>query len=588
MSQLNALNQDDNQLQVETYEFEPIKGYPRLHWKGKRPFRSTNYYPAQLKESYCEPVDEWMNEIYWGDNLHVMSHLLKKYRGKIKLIYIDPPFDSKANYKKKISRQSEKIQNEYSGFEEKQYNDIWTNDEYLQFIYERFIILRELLSSEGSIFIHCDWHKSHYLRCILDEIFGGDHFINEIIWYYPDNFQGNVHGFATNHNNIFWYSKTEIYTTNKVFIELDKPVKRDKRIWSKKEQKLVAARDEKGNIVYETFTHKKADDVWVIGQSSITKSRSKEYLGYPTQKPEALLERIIQASSNPGDLIFDCFMGCGTTQAVAMKLGRRFIGADINAGAIQTTVKRLINVAQELKSKADSKYYTGFSVYNVHYYDIFRNELEARDLIIKALEIQPLNSGSYFDGTKDEYKVKIMPINRIATRKDVTDLVNNLEYKSYEKIKTENPLKTVDNIMLVCMGHEPDITAHFKKETEKYRINLKVYDILRDGSHLTFKYDNEAKIEIKNNILEIKQFYPRMLLQKLKQQNETVSDFRELVESVMIDPYYDGSVFSPTIIDIPDKRDFIHCKYKLPADHGTVAVKITDLLSETCMEVING
>jgi len=99
MSQLNALQQDDNQLQVETYEFEPIKGYPRLHWKGKRPFRSTHYYPAQLKESYGEPVDGWMNEIYRGDNLQVMSHLLKKYRGKIKLIYIDPPFDSKADYK---------------------------------------------------------------------------------------------------------------------------------------------------------------------------------------------------------------------------------------------------------------------------------------------------------------------------------------------------------------------------------------------------------------------------------------------------------------------------------------------------------
>ena len=115
-----------------------------------------------------------------------------------------------------------------------------------------------------------------------------------------------------------------------------------------------------------------------------------------------------------------------------------------------------------------------------------------------------------------------------------------------------------------------------------------MYDILRDGAHLTFKYPSESNIEIENHTLEIKQFYPRMLLQKLKQQNETVSDFRELVESVMIDPYYDGSVFSPTIIDIPDKRELIQCKYALPADHGKVAVKITDLLSETLMEVING
>jgi site-specific DNA-methyltransferase (adenine-specific)/adenine-specific DNA-methyltransferase len=274
-------------------------------------------------------------------------------------------------------------------------------------------------------------------------------------------------------------------------------------------------------------------------------------------------------------------MGCGTTQAVAMKLGRRFIGADINAGAIQTTIKRLINTADELKSKSDKKYYTGFSVYNVNQYDIFRNELEAKDLIIEALGIERLNSGSIFDGTKDEFKVKIMPINRIATRKDVSDLVNNLDYKNFEKSKLENPMKLVDNIMLVCMGHEPELAAHFEKETMKYKIKLKVYDILKDGSHLTFKRDSEATIEIKNNILEIKQFYPTMLLEKLRKQNESVTEYRELVESVMIDPHYDGAVFTPTIKDIPGKHEFIKGRYELPADHGRVAIKITDLLSET-------
>lgn len=116
------------------FEYEPIQGFPELRWRGKRPFRSTQYYPAQLKETHREAVDGWLNRIYWGDNLQVMSHLLKEFRGKVKLIYIDPPFDSKANYKKTIKLRGEEVNNDYTAFEEKQYTDIWTNDEYLQFM----------------------------------------------------------------------------------------------------------------------------------------------------------------------------------------------------------------------------------------------------------------------------------------------------------------------------------------------------------------------------------------------------------------------------------------------------------------------
>lgn len=136
------------------YKFEvrePIKGFPELRWTGKRPFKSTMYYPAQLKESYGTDVDGWMNKIFWGDNLQVMSHLLKQFRGKIDLIYIDPPFDSKADYKKKITVKGKTVTSDSLAFEEKQYGDIWTNDEFLQFMYERLILIRELLSEEGSL-----------------------------------------------------------------------------------------------------------------------------------------------------------------------------------------------------------------------------------------------------------------------------------------------------------------------------------------------------------------------------------------------------------------------------------------------------
>src|ERR1044072_2499297 len=128
---------------VEEYKFEPIKVYPMLHWKGKPPFESTQFYPAQLKESYGSEANGWFNRIYWGDNLQVMSHLLKEFRGSIDLIYIDPPFDSKADYKKKIQLRGKAVDNDLNAFEEKQYKDIWTNDEYLQFMYERLILMRE-------------------------------------------------------------------------------------------------------------------------------------------------------------------------------------------------------------------------------------------------------------------------------------------------------------------------------------------------------------------------------------------------------------------------------------------------------------
>lgn len=151
----------------ELFEFaaEPvIKGYPELRWTGKRPYRSTQYYPAQLKESFGEPKDGWMNKIFWGDNLQVMSHLLKEYRGKVDLIYIDPPFDSKADYKKKIKLRGKNVTGDAMAFEEKQYGDIWSSDEYLQFMYERLVLLRELLTDSGCIYLHCDHRKVSILN----------------------------------------------------------------------------------------------------------------------------------------------------------------------------------------------------------------------------------------------------------------------------------------------------------------------------------------------------------------------------------------------------------------------------------------
>lgn len=599
---------------VEKYEFEPIKGYPMLNWRGKRPFTSTQYYPAQLKEIHGEEVDGWRNKIYWGDNLQVMSHLLKEFRAKVNLIYIDPPFDSKIEYKKTIKANSQSTETAYTAFEEKQYTDVWTNDEYLQFIYERAILMRELLSDDGVFCLHCDWHKSHYLRALLDEVFGVGAFQNEIVWHYYNKMQGNINRFASDHDVILVYSKSSKFQFNKLREKREKPVQQIKRVWDKATQSLVNAKDENGNVIYINSTHKTIDDVWRLPM--LQPADRAEVVGYPTQKPETLLERIILAYSNPGDIVFDCFMGSGTTQAVSSKYGRRYIGNDINLASVQTTSKRLLRIHDEMvdgnyqptiknglrddddiqasieeegeEAAGDwtavfkvPKVYPGFEVYTVNHYDIFRNPVQAKELLIEALEVQKLEFSTVFDGERDGRMVKIMPVNRIATRADLNELIAGFDYKSWERKQNESPNRPVERITLVCMGHEPDLAAQLELAAEPFKIDVEVVDILRDKADLEFKRDSQAKVAIKNGGLVIEKFYPMNLLQKLSLQKEAVDDWKELVESVLIDWNYDGAVLQPAVADIPGRNEIVKGTYAIPADAGTIRVKITDLLSES-------
>lgn len=592
--------------QLELFEFNKpvIKGYPELRWTGKRPYTSTQFYPAQLNETYGEPdANGWLNKIFWGDNLQVMSHLLKNYRGQIDLIYIDPPFDSKADYKKKIKLKGKEVLNDSTAFEEKQYGDIWTNDEYLQFMYERLVLLRELLSETGTIYLHSDYHKSHHLRCIMDEVFGNQNFRNEIVWHYK-TYQGQVSAyFPRKHDTILIYSKTDTY-----YFKLLKDSDPDKTIdftrWKaylNENNEITGAnypsqdsrfmgyykrfikenhRNPGANDVILKIEGNTIDSVWEI--KAIDPKNAIERLGYPTQKPEALIERVIEASSKPGDLVFDCFMGSGTTQAVAMKLGRRFIGADINLGAIQTTTKRLLQIMKESDNGsllAEKK--TGFEVFNVNNYDFFRNPIEARDLLIEALGIQKFASSNVFDGELDGRHVKILSVNRIATKADLSELVANLPYKAYEKTKDETPNDPVDRITLVCMGHEPDLKASLQQMVGIYKLDIEVVDILRDKKDLEFKRDSQAEAVLKHDKVIIKNFYPMNLLQKLSLQKENVDEWRQLVDSIMVDYNYDGNILNPQIIDIPDKNNLVKGEYKIPSDHGVLRVKITDLLSES-------
>lgn len=618
------------QLTFEFAQRPTIKGFPELRWTGKRPYKSTQYYPAQLRETYGEEQNGWMNKIFWGDNLQVMSHLLKEYRGQIQLIYIDPPFDSRADYKKQIKIKNKTAIGDTSSFEEKQYSDIWTNDEYLQFMYERIILIRELLSDTGMLFLECDPTRGHYIKIILDEIFGQDNFVNQIIWKrtfsHGDMGQGAKH-LGRLHDNIFLYRKSSNVKLNTVYTPYSEKYINDFYKYtdeSGRKYRLVSLLGPggaaKGNPFYEFlgvsryWVHSKAkmqelyekgiiiqtkpgsvpqkkryldeapgvplQDIWV--DIAAVQGGALENQNYPTQKPEALLERIIQLGSNPGDIVFDCFMGSGTTQAVAMKLGRRFIGADINLGAIQTTTKRLVGVANELNTQMQEETkYTGFEVYNVNNYDFFRNPVEARDLLIQALEIQPFPQSNVWDGELDGRMVKIMPVNRIATKADLKELLANLPYAIYEKRKEENPNQPVEHMTIVCMGHEPDLKGSLEQELSNYKVDVQILDVLRDKADLQLKRDSEAEIVREGNKLVIREFFPMNLMQKLSLQKEYVEEWRQLVDSVMIDWNYDGAVMQPRTIDIPEKNELVKGVYDIPEDAGTIKVKITDLLSES-------
>lgn len=622
---------------VESYEFEPIQGYPMLNWKGKRPFTSTHYYPAQLKEVHGDEIQGWRNKLYWGDNLQIMGHLLKEYRGKVNLIYIDPPFDSKADFKRKIELRGRRVTNDQSLFEEKQYSDIWTNDEYLQFMYERLILMRELLAEDGIISVHCDWHKVHHMRCLLDEIFGPRNFVNEIIWRRKQAASWLAKQFGVTNDTILLYSKTAEYVfspeyskdddnTQKYIAErfvhddgdgrkymksplvnpLNRPnlkyefygVEPPPTGWLYSRERLEAFRannelvmpKEKTGRIYrkiflDTYQGQLIQNIWT--DIPIVNPMASERLNYPTQKPEALLERIISSLSREGDIVFDCFMGSGTTQAATMKLGRRFLGADINLGAIQTTAKRLSSLlrlsTQPSLVDGNTLNYAGFEVYNVNHYDVFRNPVQAKELLIEALEIQPLvyASTAIYDGEKDGRMVKIMPINRIATRADLNELIAGVDYKTFERRQAESPNRPVEKLLLVCMGHEPDLAAHLKTELHPFKIDVEVVDILRDESRLEFKRPSEALLAVKKGNLVIERFYPMNLLQKLSLMKEDVLDWRELVESVLIDWNYDGAVLTPSVVDVPGDDEMVSGSYPIPKEAGTIRVKITDLLSES-------
>ena len=296
--------------------------------------------------------DQWFNKIIYGDNLLAMQALIAgdektpSMRGKFDLIYIDPPFDSKADYRTKIQLPGEDIEQRPNVIEQFAYKDTWKNGtaSYLEMMVPRFILMRELLSETGSIYVHIDWHVGHYVKVIMDEIFGKNNFRNELIWKYTGSLQPK-NDFARKHDVIFRYSKSNNVKYNPVYIPYSEGAIARFDHEDENGRYKITKRNGKE---YKTYMKegKPIEDVWIeddIVDIPIIMKNSKENVNYGTQKPESLLERIIKASTDEGDIVGDFFMGSGTTGAVAEKLGRRWIMSDLGKPACMITRKRLID-----------------------------------------------------------------------------------------------------------------------------------------------------------------------------------------------------------------------------------------------------
>lgn len=296
------------------------------------------------------------NLIIRGECLSACAYL-KDQGISVDLVYIDPPFASGADYAKKVylrrnpkvaeaiqQAESELDVEELKEFEEKMYGDIWNKESYLNWMYENLMAIKSVMSDTASIYVHLDWHIGHYVKILMDEIFGEDNFRNEIIWYYYNKMPDKRKPIFTRaHDTIYLYTKNNESCFNLQTEQRPETVKQLVR--KKVDGKMINARDDKGNVLYKESKDRIVDDVWRL--SMLQPADKEEPVGYATQKPEALLERIIKASSNEGMMVADFFGGSGVTAAVAHKLGRKFIHADVNLNSIQTTRDRLISVQAE-------------------------------------------------------------------------------------------------------------------------------------------------------------------------------------------------------------------------------------------------
>ena len=443
------------------------KGDAELVWDGKTGEVCNIALPFQVIEHIDEPRDEtrirdsrslfdtggrqirgWANKLIWGDNKLALSSLRSgelrreiEDNGGIKLIYIDPPFDVGADFSMDVEIGDDTLTKEPSILEQIAYRDTWGQAEnsYIAMIYERLSLMHDLLADDGSIYVHCDYRVSGFIRLVLDEIFGKENFMNHIIWGYKTGGIPDKGKFAKKHDDIFFYVyNNESNIWNSLKQKSYTPTVPEPHTPSGKQ--LNVQRDEFGK-----YRMVECRDIWNDINAPFRNDR--QLTNYPTQKPEALLERIIKASSNENDIVADFFCGSGTTAAVAEKLGRKWIAADLGKFAIHTTRKRLINTQRQMKT--DGKDYRAFNLLNLGKYErqYFFNanpklsppeqEAQARQkwseytkLILRAYNAQEVANDSFFHGKKAGKMVVVGPINLPVSRRFVEELINECKMRN--------------------------------------------------------------------------------------------------------------------------------------------------------------
>ena len=406
--------------------------------------RGMPLYEMEKQETVGENSDG--NMVIRGECVSACAYLKEKGI-QVDLVYIDPPFASGADYAKKVYiRRNPKVAkaivqaeqeldiDELKSFEEKMYGDVWDKEKYLNWMYENLMAIKSVMSETASIYVHLDWHIGHYVKILLDEVFGESHFLNEIVWHYYNKMQGNVNRFASNHDVIFVYTKSDTYDFTPVKEKRDETVRQIKRVWDSETQKLVNAKDENGKVIYQESSEKTVDDVWRM--SMLQPADKEEPVGYATQKPEALIERVIQASSREGMVVADFFGGSGTAVSVANKLGRRFIHSDIGVNSIQTVRDRLVADGAE------------FDVLEIKDgVQLYRNPVQTMDKIMSLIPGLRNEDGldSFWAGATSDSKLGTIPVY-------VPDLVAGVD-------------KLLDTVLINRIIHQaiPELDSSIKK-----------------------------------------------------------------------------------------------------------------------------
>ena len=507
------------------YNIAPALGQALLDFQGRRfPHKMDVFETEETEEvrtakskgqkSLDEDIDpnpDFRNLLIQGDCLSACAYLKSK-NISVDLVYIDPPFASGANYARKIYlRNGGESTIEPGGAigEEVMYGDIWQKEDYLNWLYERLLVIREVMSETGSIYVHLDWHIGHYVKVLMDEVFGEENFVNEVVWYYKDASGIIKKGFRKKHDSIFIYAKSDQF-----YFDADSV----RQEYGASTRKAAEA----GTVSFGRPTKvnplgKYPDDVFEI---PIINSQSKERVDYATQKPEALLERVIKASSDTGMIVADFFSGSGTTAKVARDLNRKFIACDIGINAIQTTRDRLAKIGADfdvLKIKDGLR--------------LFRNPEQTTAKIFNLISgfksSAELELGDFWDGGIAQAKGSYTPIKFSGIHRRLTKEL--IDFYLEEIYKLEDATDQANAIMIIYAHKAPEIDQKYLNrllhEISKTELKVKLValdDLLAERKDAFFTPD-DADIRVRKQKnqwkVEIKKYYSPYLKNKIDEYN---------------------------------------------------------------------